>query len=407
MSIGIPAEVRLLDAVPGLRHTTAAKSSNYVRNTSPFTSINMRILVVLVTGLVVAMVSSPAFGERKVYLEAGFETGYVRASGGRLDAFWVMTMPDPQAPGDCKYFSPEGQGGFGPGSKTDFRVVQQEVWNGEVILPRSGSYFGRSVIHRDKCYPNSAVRSHLVFTTPGQEYVWDEEVWVGFSVYVPESWEHDNKYKRADQAHLSGMSVFASNASASSSHLALRIHPASDSDFNEWVLRLVPADPTSTTDKGNAYHTLGSISQDLGKWTDFVFRIRFNPFNKRTNPALEGIQGARDQWYEGNRGILQVWKSEGVTDSDGNRPMQLVFSRVDEPVGLVPRADRGLRLIFDTYKYSWQTFDTDPKGPIFLGYDEIRFGRAEIEGAGFADVAPSGVPVELIKPEVPGLIRVE
>ena len=367
----------------------------------------MRISIILTAALVVAMVSTPASGERRVYLEAGFETGHVRASGGRLDAFWIMTLPDPQPEGDCKFFSPEGNGGFGLGSKTDFRVVQQEVWNGELILPRSGQYFGRSVIHRHKCYPSDAARSHLVFTTPGQEYVWDEEVWVGFSVYVPETWEHDNKYKRADQAHLSGMSVFASNASASSSHLALRIHPSSDSEINEWVLRLVPTDPTSTTDKGNAYHALGSLAPDLGKWTDFVFRIRFNPFNKRTNPALEGIQGARDQWYEGNRGILQVWKSEGAADSDGNRPMRLVFSRVDEPVGLVPRADRGLRLIFDTYKYSWQPFDTDPKGPIFLGYDEIRFGRAEKEGAGFADVAPSGGPMASTEPKPPRLMAVD
>jgi hypothetical protein len=88
--------------------------------------------------------------------------------------------------------------------------------------------------------------------------------------------------------------------------------------------------------------------------------------------------------------MLQIWKSTGSVDLNGNRQMGLIFSRVNQPLGLVPRADRGLRLIFDMYKYSWTTFDTDPVGPIFVGYDEIRFGRASRDGTGYVDVVPTG-----------------
>lgn len=353
----------------------------------------MRMMIIYIAALAGALAFRPVSAQQKVFMDAGFETGRIQRSGGTVDAFWVMSMPDPQPAGECSFIAAAGDGGFDAGSRTDVRVVKSEVWKDETVRPRAGAYFVRNVIHRNKCYPNDAPRSHLVLTTPAQEYLWDEEIWVGFSVYVPRTWEHDNKYKTDDQAHLSGISVFASNASAASSHLSLRIHPSATSDFNEWTIKLVSTDATSITDKSSTFHSIGSIVPDLGKWTDFVFRIRFNPFSRRTNPAQEGISGARDQWYEGNRGILQVWKSSGNADSSGDRPMNLVFSQVNQPLGVVPRADRGLRLIFDMYKYSWQTFDTDPEGPIFMGYDEIRYGRTARDGTGFADVAPSGTPL--------------
>lgn len=330
---------------------------------------------------------SSALADRPVLIEAAFETGEVQPSSGHIDALWLMTLPDPQPAGTCDFFTPEGKGGFGPNSRTDFRVVQSEVWKKELITPRAGKYFARNVIDRTKCYPRDAPRSNFILTTPEQEYQWDEEIWLGFSVYLPTTWQHDNKFKKPHMAHLSGIGLLGSNATADSSHLAFRIHPAETSDINEWVLRLVPADAQRITDERDAYHSIASIGPDLGKWTDFVFRIRWNPFTERTNPARAGIAGAKDQWYEGNRGIFQIWKSVGEEDANGDRRMELVFSRVNQPLGLVPRADRGLRLFFDMYKYSWQTFDTDPKEPIFIGFDEIRYGRAA-DGIGFDDVVP-------------------
>lgn len=350
-----------------------------------------------------ALAFAPVQAERNVFLEASFESGRIQASGSKVDSFYIMTLPNPQLSGTCSYYSPEGQGGFDASSKTDLRVIKSEIWKEENIQPRSGTFFVRNVIDRSKCYPNNAPRGHMVLTTPGQEYLWDEEIWVGFSVFLPKTWEHDNKYKRADMAHLSGIGIFSSNASAGSSHMDLRVQASPTSEYNEWALRLVPTDATTINDESNAFYSLTSIAPDLGKWTDFVFRIRFNPFSDATNPAQAGIAGARDQWYEGNRGILQIWKSSGEPDINGNRPLEMIFSRVNEPLGLVPRADRGLRLIFDIYKYSWQTFDTDPVGPIFVGYDEIRYGRAAQEGTSFVDVAPPGANLDDAAPEPPAV----
>ncbi len=74
---------------------------------------------------------------------------------------------------------------------------------------------------------------------------------------------------------------------------------------------------------------------DLGKWTDFVIRFRVNPFSVATNPAKAGIPDSIDQVFEGNKGIFQLWKSEGNVDGQGNRKMVLKIDKVNTPVGLV------------------------------------------------------------------------
>jgi hypothetical protein len=147
-------------------------------------------------------------------------------------------------------------------------------------------------------------------------------------------------------------------------------------------------------------------------WTDFVIRFRENPFSVDTNPAKAGIPNAMDKLYEGNKGILQVWKAEGPVDSRGNRKMSLKLDLVNTPVGRVPHATDKRVLSFRIYKYGWKNAETDVKGPVWFGFDEIRLGFANA-GATFADVAPSARSCEegcssvAAAPKPPAQLRVE
>ncbi len=129
---------------------------------------------------------------------------------------------------------------------------------------------------------------------------------------------------------------------------------------------------------------------DLGKWTDFVVRYRANPFSTTTNPATAGIPGSKNQTYAGNKGILQVWKAEGPVGASGNRTMVRKFSKVNAPVGLVPHKSDRLMHTWRIYKYGWKRFPTHVKGPIWIGFDEIRTGLVGRDGTTYADVNPSG-----------------
>src|SRR5690606_30732789 len=130
----------------------------------------------------------------------------------------------------------------------------------------------------------------------------------------------------------------------------------------------------------------------IGRWTDFVMRFRSNPFDKDTNPAKLGIRGAADREFRANKGILQVWKSTGTQeDSNGGRPMKLVFSIENAPVGNVPSKENEVVQSFRIYKYAWRNYPSTVKGPVKFGFDEIRFGSTTEHGTTYADVHPLGM----------------
>jgi hypothetical protein len=159
---------------------------------------------------------------------------------------------------------------------------------------------------------------------------------------------------------------------------------------------------------------LGPVSADMGKWSDFVFHYRFNPFSTATNPAAIGIADSRNKLYEGNKGILQVWKAEGAVDSSGNRAMAMKVDKVNQPVGLVPHSTENIRHYWRIYKFGWHSNPTTLTHPIWFGFDEIRQGLVARDGTTFADVAPSGAPctsncgpTETVKPKPPASVTVE
>jgi hypothetical protein len=98
-----------------------------------------------------------------------------------------------------------------------------------------------------------------------------------------------------------------------------------------------------------------------------------------------------DKEYEGNKGILQVWKAEGSVDSDGNRNMVLKIDKVNTPIGLVPRADDSkIAHYWRIYKFGWLSNPTTLTRPVWFGFDEIRQGLVARDGTTFEDVLPSG-----------------
>jgi hypothetical protein len=144
---------------------------------------------------------------------------------------------------------------------------------------------------------------------------------------------------------------------------------------------------------------LGSVEPDLGKWTDFVIRLRVNPFKTTTNPAKEGIQDSKDRSYEGNKGVMQLWKAEGV-----NRDMILKIDKVNTPVGYVPHATRPIEVSFRVYKYGWRNNPTTVEGPIWVGFDEMRYGATVRHGTRYEDVLPSNGPEIQQAPRPPSIV---
>ena len=194
--------------------------------------------------------------------------------------------------------------------------------------------------------------------------------------------------------------MFAINSGPSATLLGLTQYVPSGEKTARWFLRLQTSDSTATEsgDYATEWFDLGSIVPDLGKWTDFVFRVRSNPFTRATNPFQAGIPNSRDQTYEANRGILQIWKSEG-----DSREMALKVDRVNTPVGLVPLESDGLLIRFQMYKYGWRRNPTTVKGPVWVGFDEIRYGITDLHGTRYEDVAPDQSSNGKLAPQPPSV----
>jgi hypothetical protein len=347
------------------------------------------------------MVLLPVFGfasaDERVFLQATFESGQIQNRVETVDGFYIGTLPEPQIADE---YIQTGAGGFGPETNWDTKVVTSERVGAELVLPRSGRYFLRSAIYYDKNYQglnggvDSKPRSAMVFTTPDQRLDFDQEGWIGFSVFLPSNWEHE----LGVQDHRGGTVLFSINSGPSATLMGLTQYVPRGETTARWFLHLQTSDSTATEsgEYDREWLDLGTVVPDLGVWTDFVIRVRANPFTQTTNPFRAGIPRSRDQTYEGNRGILQIWKSEGQS-----REMTLMVDRVNVPVGMVPLEGDGLAIRWQLYKYGWRRNPTTVKGPIWVGFDEIRYGITELHGTRYEDVAADRVAAELSAPRPP------
>lgn len=343
------------------------------------------------TILLFAFLSVSASAGERVRNAITFESGKIMPSSSTVDGGYISTLPDPQAGSETIR---TGAGGCGPASNCDMRVVQSEKIAGQEVKPRAGDYFLRIRLDKSKDYSllNSGAhkpRNALSFGDDAYRFDHDEEEWLGFSIFLPLDYE--------DETENIGLILSEITTDSSAQYLKLVVGMRGGDEESHWYFRYRTSD-TSTTGGKEKVVDLGSIEPDKGKWTDFVVRARSNPFTVDTNPAEKGIKNAKNRLYKGNKGILQVWKAEGpVLDSRGNRRMVNKIDMVNTPVGLVPGTVQGKDKIsysIRAYKPAWQGHTgrgSSVKNPIWIAWDEVRFGSAVRNGTSYSDVHPTGM----------------
>lgn len=335
---------------------------------------------------------------RKLDFEGSFESGKITRAGEKIDGFFINTL---HAITNEPVGSMNGGGKNGePNSNWDTRVVTSELVqfsNGqkENIKPREGQYFLRSAIYYEKDYTNlfsepqetNKPRSSIGLVHRNFNFNFDEEGYLGFSIFTPKAFEFERNLP--DERGYSQLVTANTNASAtffSLSHGRFNIKQ----EYASWIFMYnVDAESVKESKQSKRLVDLGKVeSDDIGQWTDFVIRYRANPFATNTNPLDRGIMDAMNKDFLGNKGILQVWKSVGPTDASGKRKMKLLLNLVNKPVGLVPHKEKKLQHSFRIYKYGWHNNPTTMVGPVWYGFDSIRFGSVKGAGTGLSDVIP-------------------
>lgn len=346
---------------------------------------------------------APTTQARNLLYEGSFDDGKIASQTSLVDGGFIQAMKDAGYVDGNSKFPNGGAGNYGPGIDSDLRLVASEVVGSETILPRKGGYFLRGALHFNKSNPsykdynilsdgtvgdisgtNDKPRWGFEFSNAVYTWDYDTEWWMGFSIRIPANFDHDNPSK----ANKSACMILETVAeSASRGFFGIDIRARTSNVASDWVLNL-HTDATSVSEGGaNEVHdtvTLGPCDDDVGRWTDFVIRSRANPFTVDTNPYLAGIPNSKNQLYQGNKGILEIWKSTGTT----TRAMTKVFSRVNQPVGLVPHETSKFKWSVRAYKYGWKKEPTDADTPVWLGFDEIRFGGTLAHNTGYSDVHP-------------------
>jgi hypothetical protein len=342
--------------------------------------------------LIAVVAAASAHAADNVNFTGAFESADTQESGSTPDGFFLQTLPHPQA--GVGYVG-VGDGGAGPGSGLDTRVVPNDQVGSEIVLPRKGRYFLRSAIYFNKDYSRfpgangNKSRSTIGMPSESLKFDYDEEGYVGFSIYTPRNYEPETGIL----GDRGSVVLLETNASTDSTLFTVSQFVSSADNQAHWWIKYYLDDLSTTEENSQTIVVdLGTVAPDTGKWTDFVIRYRANPFSARTNPSQSGIANSMDLTYEGNKGILQLWKSEGQEDFTGDRQLRLKVDKVNVPIGLVPQATERLRHSFRVYKYGWHFNPTNVSGPVWFGFDEIRQGLVRRDGTGFADVNPSGLP---------------
>jgi hypothetical protein len=281
-------------------------------------------------------------------------------------------------------------GGLGPASSELCHVEDgtNKIGGDDNIAPRNGSYFFRCEIRYNLPYEvwgegNPRNKPRYGLGPPGKmSFDWDEEVWIGFSIYVPSDMEVED-LSSIDEHRYGNMVFTIVGYSASMDHLQLRIQ--SIDGVNHWIWEDTLNPDRVTQDGIETFTDAGSISQ--GEWTDFVIRYRGNPFDSVSNASQVDPKGM-DETFPANSGILQIW-----VGAESDPALSLVRDIDGGPVGLVPQQGAKLRMTFRNYKYGWHHNATTMRGPIVTGWDDIRFGKMERDGTGYSNVHPDGDPM--------------
>jgi hypothetical protein len=344
---------------------------------------------------------------------ADFETGYFTGNGKARDGGNITALAHPRRGDgvDACTGSASKQRLYTPGSSYDIRVETDVDIKGSVIRPRKGRYFMYQEIFADnhRTYPtdysspkctnrtssNNKPRVSLSVKHPNYKpsMAWGEEVWIGYSVFIPKNLEAENCGGDNLDFRTTSLGEFGTKLACSSCNIfKFGLATAKDGDRNPTFYFETWTDETSdrrTSRTKNRYYFLGNNAQglyDRGKWTDFVIRWVNNPFTKRTTH--------NGKTYEANRGVFQVWKQVGP-----DRKLTKVLDITNVPFGLRPPTEStngnniGAVGDFRMYKYAWnrscKSTTTVSSRHYSVGWDEIRIGTRK-QGISCAAVNPNG-----------------
>lgn len=220
---------------------------------------------------------------------------------------------------------------------------------------RAGKYALRSVVDRydDECNFRCEIvakkqntRQNYLYQDIGKEY------WYGFSVFIPKDFVIDNRPEIFAQFHAVpdvGEAWFMP-------FCGLEIME------NHYILDLLWDSNFISTDgnlDGGESFSFGNIAADRGKWTDWVFNVKWD-------------------YKKDGDGFMKIWK-DGVLILDRKGPN--CFNDVIGPF-----------LRFGMYKYSWKhneekDFPSNTTNRVIY-HDEYRIGNAN---AKYEEIAPGGL----------------
>lgn len=392
---------------------------------------------------------------RNLFYEAMFKDGRIYPAPALVDGGYLTTLWQPQPAGqeNATPYVVTSTNGAGPTSGVDVIVVPGGTFDGVTVTPRSSAsgYYQRHAIYHDKHYErinnstypdltntNDKPRTEISLIHKGYNMRYDKETWVGFSVYTPPNYQYD---RGSLTGHAGGYMVWVANSDTDHTTAQLNLFMFNNGAGNYykwyygWTLRTADIGENANGVNGTlgtnntvswvdlsalqgAETGFGDLRDDVGKWTDFVIRMRINPFSVTTNPSV-AYAGAYPNGpgngmmpinasYTGNTGIIEVWKSVGAAGPNGERQLVKRLSRVSQPYGLVPVYwdsaanptfvdQKEIQSGFRIYKYGWyQRFSVPTTTSlhagtvIWHGFSDIRFGETVRDGTTLVDVMPTG-----------------
>lgn len=239
-------------------------------------------------------------------------------------------------------------------------AIDPEVWKTmgnppqrQTKIVRSGGYAIRSFLDRNNSEIN--FRTELKAKAAPRP-IWFEDTWYGFSIYLPESYTPDELEEVLAQWHREEEEGDAPNGL--NPCLALRVKNGNwlvSRNGNSKRLTFKPHDESETHDLG---------AHEVGQWTDWVFRVRWDYRTTKT-------------------GQLQVWKN-------GKEVLNLPSIQIGYNDVLSPYFQMGI------YKALWKT-QVRSVTTRELYHDEFKMASS---GASYEDVAPG----ERNAPNPPGLL---
>lgn len=257
------------------------------------------------------------------------------------NGYAVATLKNPDV--TCtRIYSSTGAGNVDTGAATDAHVMASGGTVGaDTVTARKGGYFfymsldyakEYGIMNEDSACTDANLdkpRAQVQVEDSAHGLAFDQEVWAGWSFYLPTNWQHE----QAKSSNVRGLEVLSLNINAHQSDLEFQIYRRNDGRaYDSWTMVLYtdPLDtnehsdtvgcspfPSATCRRSLLDANGGSTTVDdgdIGHWTDFVIRFRLNPFSVQTN-ANTCANSGKNQVYQGNQGILQLWKSTGTAGS--------------------------------------------------------------------------------------------